>query len=82
MLAALRGPAMELLTDYADPDLRHLYQATAAADEWNPLVFLELCRKCVQGTASADVEAVARRIQTVEFDLLFDHTYRAALGQV
>ena len=82
VLAAMRGVATELLADPVDPDLRLLYQATTAADDWNPLAFVELCRKCIQGKASPEAEQVARCIQTREFDLLFGHTYRAALREV
>lgn len=81
VLVALRSAAIDLLADHADPDLLHLHQATSAADEWNPLGFLDLCRKCARGTASDEAVQVARRIQAAEFDLMLHHTYRAALGQ-
>ena len=44
----------------------------------NPQDFVDFCER-VRGTASAD-EETAKRVQLLEWRLLFDHCYRAAIG--
>ena len=81
VLTPLREQALGLVGDTTDPDLAQLRQTTRAADMWNPLAFVELCRKCAGGNASDEAEHVAELIQAAEIDLLIDHTYQAALRQ-
>lgn len=44
----------------------------------NPQVFVDFCEK-VRDTGSAD-EDLAKRVQLLEWQLLFDHCYRGAVG--
>ncbi len=45
---------------------------------WDPYAFVDLCRDCVSGRS--DSEALCRRIQRLEWELLFDFCYRRATG--
>ena len=47
-------------------------------DRWDPYAFVDLCQACVSGRS--DWEALCRRIQRLEWDLLFDFCYRRATG--
>lgn len=44
----------------------------------SPEAFVDVCER-VRGTGSAD-EDLARRVQLLEWQLLFDHCYRGAAG--
>jgi hypothetical protein len=46
---------------------------------WDPFAFIDLCEACVTG--SLPLEPLCRRIQQREWELLFGHCYRAALGR-
>jgi hypothetical protein len=45
---------------------------------WDPFAFIDLCEACVEGRAPA--EMLCRRIQRLEWQILFDYCYRAAVG--
>lgn len=71
------------------PDLaRHAARLTAgsgtdaerltAGERWDPYGFVDLCQACV--SARSDREALCRRIQRLEWELLFDFCYRRATG--
>jgi hypothetical protein len=45
---------------------------------WDPFAFVDLCEKAAQ--AGGELEMVCRRIQKVEWELLFDHCARQAVG--
>jgi len=45
---------------------------------WDPFVFIDLCEAAANGTADCDL--LCQQIQRCEWQLLFDHSYRNALG--
>ncbi len=47
-------------------------------DEWNPYAFIDLVEMCLSGRSSE--ESLCRGIQQLEFGLLFDFSYRNAVG--
>ncbi len=49
-----------------------------AGNRWDPYAFVDLCQACVSGRS--DCEALCRRIQRLEWELLFDFCYRRATG--
>lgn len=49
-----------------------------AGDRWDPYAFVDLCQACVSGRS--DREALCRRIQRLEWRILFDFCYRRATG--
>ncbi len=78
-----RHPVFEALRAAADAEA----QAAGAADTlrralghtgWNPSGFVDLCQAALGGEPA--LEALCRRIQQREWELLFDHCYRCALG--
>ena len=46
---------------------------------WEPFEFVDLCESAVRG--HTNTEDLCRDIQQTEWELLFDHCYRAAVGQ-
>lgn len=49
-----------------------------SGERWDPYAFVDLCRDCVSGRS--DTTALCRRIQRLEWELLFDFCYRRATG--
>lgn len=47
-------------------------------DSWDPYAFIDLVEACLAGRS--DQESLCRRIQQSEFELLFDYSYKQALG--
>jgi hypothetical protein len=45
---------------------------------WDPFAFVDLCQRAARG--SSDLRAFCARIQQREWELLFDHCYRRAIG--
>ena len=45
---------------------------------WDPVAFIDLCEACASGTSSAS--DVARRIALREWQILFEYSYREAIG--
>jgi hypothetical protein len=65
----------------ADPAVAgdHPLGATLTATrEWGPFAFVDLCEKAAHD--GGDLEDLCRRVQQVEWDLLFDYCYRNAFG--
>ena len=52
----------------------------ATQETWDPHCFIDLCEAISRGRS--DAENLARQIACVEWQLLFDHSYRQATGQV
>ena len=46
---------------------------------WDPFGFVDLCEASLAGRSSN--ELLCRRVQQVEWQLLFDHCYRSAVGR-
>jgi hypothetical protein len=46
---------------------------------WDPCKFVDLCQSAACG--QRDAEPLCRAVQQVEWELLFDHCYQAAVGQ-
>ena len=51
----------------------------SADGRWDPYRFVDLCRQ--HSGTSTDAEMLCRRIACLEWQLLFDHSYRQATGQ-
>ncbi|MDE2927092.1 MAG: hypothetical protein OXT71_11900 [Acidobacteriota bacterium] len=50
----------------------------SSGERWDPYAFVDLCRDCVSGRSGS--EALCRRVQRLEWELLFDFCYRRAAG--
>jgi hypothetical protein len=48
-------------------------------DAWDPYAFIDLVEACLSGNSSE--ESVCREVQLSEFELLFDYSYKQALGE-
>ena len=48
---------------------------------WDPIAFIDLCEACIKKHPSNENEALCRRIQQREWELLFDYCYRKAIGR-
>src|SRR4051794_11636084 len=70
----LRDAAAELAS--ATPDGPAAFLAPQA--EWDPFAFVDLCAACVPGRPSR--ETLCRQVQQREWELLFDHCFRRAVG--
>jgi hypothetical protein len=62
-----------LAADMADRSVSFL-----KAGGWDPFAFVDLCEAVAAGRASC--ETLCRNIQQREWEILFDHCYRAAIG--
>jgi hypothetical protein len=49
------------------------------AGDWDPYAFVDLCQSAACG--QRDAESLCRAVQQAEWELLFDHCYRAAVGE-
>ena len=58
----------------AGPDAEYLIGQT----DWDPFAFVDLCQQAQSG--NLPLEVLAKSIQLREWELLFDHCYRAAVG--
>ncbi|MBS11659.1 MAG: hypothetical protein CME19_08660 [Gemmatimonadetes bacterium] len=65
--------AREVAADSGD-DAAFLRDQTA----WNPYAFIDLAEACLMGQSGE--EALCREIQQREFEILFDYSYRNAIG--
>lgn len=70
----LRAAAAELAADEPHPAAAFL----RAQGSWDPFAFLDLCEQALAGRVPC--EALCRRVQQREWELLFDHCYRQAVG--
>lgn len=51
-------------------------------NSWDPYRFIDLCESLAsRKSADESAELLARRIARAEWDLLFAHCYRAAIGE-
>jgi hypothetical protein len=50
----------------------------ATQKKWDPFAFIDLCEAVAAGKARC--ELLCRKVQQIEFQLLFDHSYQAAVG--
>ncbi len=51
----------------------------ARQETWDPYAFIDLCEAAARGRATC--EQLCRQVQRAEWDLLFDHCYRRAVGR-
>ncbi len=65
-LAAIRGDTSAI-------------QTLTPEGAWDPFAFVDLCQSTVRGGNTAHLD-LCREIQQAEWELLFDHCYRAAVG--
>ena len=47
--------------------------------QWDPYAFIDLVEACLSGKSSE--ETICRAVQQSEFEILFDYSYRQALGE-
>ncbi len=73
--ASLLAGARALATA-GKPDPAASYLVSAAA--WDSERFVGLCEEAIDG--SPPLHTLAKKIQLLEWELLFDHCYRAAIG--
>jgi hypothetical protein len=67
----LRQRAAQLATDAPRPAA-----FLAAQSAWDPFAFIDLCEAAARGRA--DCAMLCRRVQQVEWELLFEYCYRNA----
>lgn len=56
-----------------------LVQHLQSRESWDPLYFVDLCEACMEGGAAEEARLLAE-VQEVEFNAMFDWTYRMATG--
>lgn len=71
---------LEVITPQAGPLCHRLKQAVELNDQWDPMLFIDLCTLATQGKLSRRAETVIRQIQCTEFELLLAYMYRHATG--
>ena len=69
--AALGEAAHELAAESGEAG-----KPLGASETWDPFHFVDLCRQAHRG---GPLESLCQRIQRVEWELLFDHSYRHAI---
>jgi len=74
VFAALRDAAVDIAPMANGPAAR----AIAAQAAWDPFAFVDLCEAAVAAGRPAD--PLWCRLQRVEWELLFDHCWRRAIG--
>ncbi len=73
VFASLCSSAREIARD-GGPDAGFLRDQNS----WEPYAFIDLVEACLSGRS--DQETICRQIQQSEFELLFDYSYKQALG--
>lgn len=71
---ALCGEAARLTAE--DPDPAAAFLRTQSV--WDPFAFIDLCASCRNDSSPRGL--LCRRVQQREWELLFDHCYRCAIG--
>ena len=71
----LRERAAELAQTSAHASAQFLREQT----KWDPFAFIDLCEACTQGRSPE--ELLCRKIQLVEWQLLFAFSFRQAIGE-
>jgi hypothetical protein len=79
-----RHPTFASLNTAAGPLAREAPAGSAAGylaeqADWDPFRFVDLCEQA--GDESSPLEALCRKIQQCEWELLFDYGYRQAIGE-
>jgi hypothetical protein len=69
----LAGAARALAGEERDPAAAFLRSGT-----WDPFAFVDLCEAAAGGKVACT--ALCRQVQQREWEILFDHCYRAAVG--
>lgn len=77
-------PVLEELTDAVNELARHAAGHEAAlrlvsGGDFDPFAFIDACRAAVRSGGAA--EAFCRQVQQAEWELLFDHSYRASVAE-
>ncbi|NLX13375.1 MAG: hypothetical protein GXY44_06945 [Phycisphaerales bacterium] len=72
--------AMEEMKPVNDSRLQRVRQILEMDERWEPFVFIDLFEQARAGKLSRPAEEVVRRIQVLEFELLFAHCYLKAIG--
>jgi hypothetical protein len=75
IFAPLRERAVTLIEEAGRP---RGSEVLLQQEAWDPYAFVDLCEAVAAGRA--DCELLCRQVQRAEWDLLFDHCYRTALG--
>jgi hypothetical protein len=70
----LRAAAAELAAAAPHPAARFLAEQRA----WDPFAFIDLCAASASGRVPC--EPLCRKVQQREWELLFGHSYQAAIG--
>jgi hypothetical protein len=70
--------AAAMRSELADQQLDAPAQFLRDQSSWNAPAFVDLCEQIAHGRSSA--EAAARQAAALEWQLLFDHCYRRAIG--
>jgi hypothetical protein len=77
LIAADAGPALKAAVGRDAADLRRRLEK---AGGWDPFVFVDFCRACVERRAGKSAVDLARRLQMIEFNRLLEFTVGRALG--
>ncbi len=72
--------ALEEMKPVNDPWLQRVRQILEMDQRWEPFVFVDLFEQARAGKLTRPAEEVVRRIQVLEFELLFAHCYLAVIG--
>jgi hypothetical protein len=75
IFADLCRDAHEIARAHPHPDAAFLRTQSA----WDPFAFVDLCAACLAGRAYC--EELARLVQQREWELLFHHCWKHAVGQ-
>jgi hypothetical protein len=78
VFSALAGRAAELA---AERGQSAAIERLVARNVWEPFAFVDLCQASQRGgSRDNDVRELCLDVQQAEWELLFEHCYRAALG--
>lgn len=78
VFAPLREAALEALAQSGSGAAKILRAQLETRPQWDPFWFVDQCEAAGQG--GADVESRLREIQRLEWQMLFDYSYRKAVG--
>jgi hypothetical protein len=78
VFAPLREAALEWLAPSGSAAAKTLRAQIETHPQWDPFWFVDQCEAAGQGAAELDPEL--REIQRLEWQLLFDYSYRKAVG--
>ncbi len=72
--------ALEEMAPVNDPRLQRVRQILEMDQRWEPFVFIDLFEQARAGKLTRPAEEIVRRLQVMEFELLFAHGYGQAIG--